>query len=85
MWRNTGFTAVQEDAVTIWMDYAGFADYWDPIAAGEGTLGRYVSALAAPLRDTLEAHIRDAYEGGEADGPRSFAATAFVCRGVRPP
>jgi ubiquinone/menaquinone biosynthesis C-methylase UbiE len=83
LWRETGFSAVQEDAVTIWMDYAGFADYWDPIAAGEGTLGRYVSALAAPQRDTLEAHIRAAYEAGEADGPRSFAATAFVCRGIR--
>jgi hypothetical protein len=84
LWQQIGLTDVEESAVTIWMDYPDFADYWGPLAAGEGTLGRYVSGLSGTARATLEAHVRAAYENGEPDGRRSFAATAFVCRGTRP-
>ena len=83
LFRQLGLSEVQEDAVTIWMEYANFADYWDPLVAGEGTLGRYVSALPAAQRDVLGGHLRTAFSDGEADGPRSFAATALVCRGVK--
>ena len=83
MWRAAGLSEVREDAVTIFMDYANFADWWNPIAAGEGTLGRYVSALEEDQRDRLRDHLRPAYELGDGDGPRSYAATALVCRGVK--
>ncbi len=83
LWRNLGLRDVVEDGVTIWMDHADFADYWGPIAAGEGTLGGYVTGLADDARATLERHVREAYEAGAPDGPRSFAATALVCRGTR--
>ncbi|MGI4946443.1 MAG: class I SAM-dependent methyltransferase [Janthinobacterium lividum] len=83
MWQAAGLCDVREDTVTIFMDYADFLDWWEPIVAGEGTLGRYVSAMAAGERDGLERHLRTAYEAGSPDGPRAFAATAFVCRGVR--
>ncbi len=84
LWRSAGLTDVVEDSIAIWMDHPNFADYWAPIAAGEGTLGKYVSSLAAPGRDQLEHHLRTAYENGQPDGPRSFAAVAWVCRGVVP-
>ncbi len=84
LWRSLGLRDVKEDAITIWMDHADFDDYWGPIAAGEGTLGGYVTALAEAARATLERHVRKAYEAGAPDGPRSFAATALVCRGTRP-
>ena len=84
MWQDVGLQDVVEDTVTIWMEHANFADYWDPIAAGEGTLGRYVSAMSDDKRTELQHHLRIAYELGEPDGPRSFTATAMVCRGIRP-
>ena len=83
MWQAIGLSEVQEGAVTIFMEYADFADWWDPIAAGEGTLGRYVSALPDDQRDRLRDHLRPAYEAGDVDGPRAYAATALVCRGVK--
>jgi SAM-dependent methyltransferase len=84
LWRTTGLTDIVEDSITIWMDFPDFADYWAPLAAGEGTLGKYVSALAEADRTRLERHLREAYENGQPDGPRSFAAVAWVCRGVVP-
>ena len=83
LWAQAGLADVREDAVTIWMEFADFADYWAPLVAGEGTMGRYVSALAPGPLAVLEGHMRAAYESGAPDGPRSFAATALVCRGVR--
>ncbi len=83
LWQGLGLSYVREDAVTIFMDYADFSDWWDPIAAGEGTLGGYVSALPDSERDRLQHHLYAAYRAGERDGPRSFAATAFVCRGIK--
>ena len=83
MWRDLGLSNIREDAVTIFMEYAGFDDWWEPIQSGEGTLGHYVAALAEGERDRLRQHLRPAYLAGAADGSRSFAATASVCRGVK--
>ena len=65
----------------IRMDYLSFDDYWQPIAAGEGPLGKYVAGLEAGKREAVDAALRAAYEAGEPDGPRSFASVAWACRG----
>jgi 16S rRNA A1518/A1519 N6-dimethyltransferase RsmA/KsgA/DIM1 with predicted DNA glycosylase/AP lyase activity len=41
-------------------------------------------ALDAAERARLEAAMRDAYQAGRPDGPRSFANVAWACRGVAP-
>lgn len=84
LWTRQGLQRVEESFLTIWMDFDDFADWWAPIEAGEGTLGKFVAGLPEARRRTLERHLRAAYESGEPDGPRSFAASAWVCRGVVP-
>ncbi len=79
-----GLTNVEETSLTIRMDYRSFSDFWEPIAAGEGPLGKYVASLPQDQRARTEAAVRAAFEAGEADGPRSFAAVAWACRGVVP-
>ena len=66
----------------IRMDYENFDDYWAPIAAGEGPLGKFVASLDATERARADAAVRDAYEAGRPDGPRTFANVAWACRGV---
>ena len=82
LFERVGLRDVAENAVTIWMEFADFMDFWSPIAGGEGTLGKYVTGLDEGARARLERHLRAAYESGQADGARSFACTAQVCRGV---
>jgi ubiquinone/menaquinone biosynthesis C-methylase UbiE len=79
-----GLLEVVEQSLLMRMDYASFDDYWDPIAAGEGPLGKYISALDAGERVAVDAAVKAAYEGGKPDGPRSFAAVAWACRGIVP-
>lgn len=79
-----GLMNVTETQLMIRMDYESFDDYWAPIAAGEGPLGKYVAALDAAERARTDAAVRDAYEAGRPDGPRSFANVAWACRAVVP-
>lgn len=79
-----GLLDVVEQSLLMRMDYASFDDYWDPIAAGEGPLGKFVSTLDAGERVAADAAVKAAYEGGKPDGPRSFAAVAWACRGIVP-
>jgi hypothetical protein len=81
---DNGLLEVEQASLVIRMDYQSFDDYWEPIAAGEGPLGKYVAALAPAQRTEIDAAVRDAYEAGQPDGPRSFAAVAWACRGVVP-
>jgi hypothetical protein len=75
---------ITETQLMIRMDYPSFEDYWAPIAAGEGPLGKYMAALDATERARTDAAMRDAYEAGRPDGPRSFANVAWACRGIVP-
>ena len=77
-----GLADVSETELMIRMDYRSFDDFWAPIAAGEGPLGKYVAALDAAERARVDAAVRDAYEAGRPDGPRSFANVAWACRGI---
>ncbi|MEP9379948.1 class I SAM-dependent methyltransferase [Aquabacter sp. CN5-332] len=79
-----GLAEVEQTSLLIRMEYENFADYWEPIAAGEGPLGKYAAGLDPARRAKAEAAVRAAYEAEQPDGPRSFAAVAWACRGVVP-
>lgn len=79
-----GLVDVTETQLMIRMDYESFDDYWAPIAAGEGPLGKYVATLEGAERARTDVAMRDAYEAGRPDGPRSFANVAWACRGMVP-
>jgi ubiquinone/menaquinone biosynthesis C-methylase UbiE len=81
---SQGLADVTETELMIRMEYQNFDDYWAPIAAGEGPLGKFVAALDVAERTRTDAAVRDAYEAGRPDGPRSFAHVAWACRGIVP-
>lgn len=82
-WSGMGLREVEQTGLTIRMEFASFADYWEPWLGGQGTVGAYVLSLDSEKRRRVEHHLRLAYLAGD-DGPRSFAATAWAVRGVRP-
>jgi ubiquinone/menaquinone biosynthesis C-methylase UbiE len=83
-WREAGFDDVREDYLTIRMEYADFADYWKPVTGRDGPLAAYVNALGDAPRERFRTALLAAYCGGEADGPRSFAASAWAVAGTTP-
>lgn len=79
-----GLRDITETQLLIRMDYQRFDDFWAPIAAGEGPLGKFMSTLDATERTRIDIAVRAAYEAGKADGPRSFVSVAWACRGTVP-
>ncbi len=83
-WRAAGLTDVTESELTIRMEFPDFADFWSPFDGKDGPFAAYVGTLDGPRRETLKAAVRRAYLDGDADGPRSYAATAWTVKGVVP-
>ncbi len=82
-WTELGLCDVVQDYATIRMDFDSFEDFWRPFLGRTGPVGGYIAGLPEARRAALRSHLRAAYEAGDPDGPRSFAATAWVCRGRR--
>ena len=78
--EQAGLTQIQSTELTIRMDFANFETYWDPMAAGEGSLGEYIANLDPDATAKLKSCVHEAYLAGAEDGPRSFTATAWACR-----
>jgi len=80
----TGLSDVHAASLTIRIEYADFADYWEPIRNAQGPVGDYVKRLPPDQLETLAKAVQRAYLSGAPDGPRSMAATAWAARGAVP-
>ncbi len=83
LWTRVGLRAVEKSSLTMRFEFRSFADYWEPYLGGQGSAGPYLAGLDAKKKALIERHVRLAYLAGREDGPRSYAATAWVVRGVR--
>jgi SAM-dependent methyltransferase len=84
LWREAGLGAVERGSITIRMEYADFADYWEPLLGGQGPVGAYVAGLSPEQRQLIRERVRLSYLSGAPDGPRSMTATAWAVRGTVP-
>jgi SAM-dependent methyltransferase len=82
LWTEIGLIQAESRSLTIRMDFADFADYWDPLLGGQGPVGTYVAGLPPDQAMKVREQVRRAYLSGAPDGPRSMAATAWAVRGI---
>jgi SAM-dependent methyltransferase len=83
-WREAGLLDVVDGMLTIRMDFTSFADFWAPAEGKDGPVADYVGTLGAETREELRDTVKLAYLDGERDGPRSYAAVAWVVKGKVP-
>lgn len=83
-WHNANLRNVVGGMLTIRMDFAFFDDFWTPNTGKDGPIADYVGTLDVEAKAKLQHMVERAYLDGEADGPRSYAATAWVVRGTVP-
>jgi SAM-dependent methyltransferase len=82
LWRAAGLRDVKEGQITIRMDFANFADYWEPAIQG-ALLPGLLHGLSPEWHERVRRAVESAFLVGDPDGPRSFAATAWVVAGMR--
>ena len=66
---------MREASPTIRMEFAGFADFWEPLTRS-GQFGVFFRTLPPERQRAIRDKVEAAYLTGDPDGPRSFAATA---------
>ncbi|PUB09498.1 class I SAM-dependent methyltransferase [Yoonia sediminilitoris] len=81
--RSAGFAEVQAGEIHIRTEFASFEDYWSPFDGTDGPIPSYLSKRSPELKNQIKDAVRDAYLDGEADGPRSYVATAWIATGRR--
>jgi ubiquinone/menaquinone biosynthesis C-methylase UbiE len=84
IWHRVRLTEVAQTTLTIRMDFADFDDYWQPLESRDGPAGQYLATLPNEARTALRERVERGFLGNRPDGPRSFAATAWACRGTVP-
>jgi SAM-dependent methyltransferase len=82
--KAAGLTDVVQDMLTIRMDFSSFEDFWAPMEGRDGPFADYVRTLTPEGKALFRDKMRLAYVDGEANGPRSYAATAWVVKGNVP-
>ena len=83
-WKAAGLTGVAQDMLTVRMDFESFGDFWAPLEGSDGPYAEYVRTLSPQAKAVLRDKVQLAYVDGDADGPRSYAATAWVVKGNVP-
>jgi SAM-dependent methyltransferase len=83
-WTDAGLLEVRVDALTIRMDFTSFDDFWMPHEGRDGPIADYLGTLQTELKHKVRHAVQSAFLDGEADGPRSYAATAWAVRGTTP-
>jgi len=75
-----GINDVETTSLIVRMEYASFADYWEPLLGGQGPVGAYAASLAPEMSARIQDAVRAAYRSGAPDGPRSLIAAAWAVR-----
>jgi SAM-dependent methyltransferase len=84
LWTKVGLEDVREQALSIAMNFASFADYWDPFLLGQGPAGAYVRTLDEKEREALRREVKDRLGVRDEDAPFELPARAWAVRGVAP-
>jgi SAM-dependent methyltransferase len=84
MWHDVGLVDVVEDMVTMRFGYENFDDYWTSLTNGDGPPRQFLSSLDTDDQTKLSEQMKHVFISGKPDGPRSFLAGAWICKGVVP-
>jgi len=84
-WRAHGLQRVEEQPLTIRLEFASFDDYWAPFLGGQGPAGAYVASLSDADRGALVDRLRRRLAGAaEHGGLLTLRARAWAVKGMRP-
>ncbi len=84
-WRENGLLEVEEQPLTVQLDFSSFDDFWTPFLAGQGPAGAHVASVSNEQRSELQRRLRRRLLGDGPDLPITLQARAWTVKGVVPP
>jgi SAM-dependent methyltransferase len=81
LWQEQALHGISTEPLAVDMDFASFADYWEPFGLGQGPAGAYLAQLAPHIRDAIARELRHRFIGDTGDRSFSIPARAWAIRG----
>jgi ubiquinone/menaquinone biosynthesis C-methylase UbiE len=78
LFAAAGMRDIEETALSIQREHAGFEEWWEPYTGGVGPAGTYVQALSTQQ----QAELRDRCRALLPDGPFVLVSRAWAARGL---
>jgi ubiquinone/menaquinone biosynthesis C-methylase UbiE len=75
---DAGLKSVEETALAVQVEHAGFDEWWEPFTLGVGPAGAYLEALDAERREQLRERCAEGFPAGGF----TVSARAWAARGV---
>lgn len=85
LWKQAGLRNVSEKPLEIAMDFASFADYWDPFLLGQGPAGAYVRTLPDDRLQALRKAVKRRLSVASETDRFTLPARVWAVRGIVPP
>jgi SAM-dependent methyltransferase len=80
-WREVGLIDCREGEIAIRTNFECFDDFWTPYEGDDGVIPAFLRTVSLETQEQVKDAAHRAYTGGADDGPRSYAATAWVATG----
>jgi hypothetical protein len=80
LWRDAGLREVEDEVLTVSVDYPDFAELWESFLGASGPIGVRVASLDESRRDAVAAGLHERL--GSPDGPFTLTAKAWYAAGI---
>jgi SAM-dependent methyltransferase len=84
LWTSGSLVKVDEQPLDITLQFASFADYWEPFLLGQGPAGAYVRALDGDRLGALRNEVKRRLSVASESAPFALPARAWAVRGTVP-
>jgi SAM-dependent methyltransferase len=82
LWRQVGFTNVQEETFTVPIRFASFGDFWTPFLLGQGPAGACVASLPPHDQAELAQRLQRRLVRAAPEHPIEIQARAWAVKGT---
>lgn len=82
LWQAHGLQEVEEQPLTIDLDFSSFDDFWQPFLHGQRPAGVYAASLSEAGQRALQSRLRGCLLNGRDDGGFTLRARAWAVRGA---
>jgi len=84
LWKSNGLERVREQPLEITMQFASFADFWEPFLLGQGPAGAYFRNVEAGRRAAVREEVKRRLAVRSEEAPLSLPSRAWAVRGTVP-
>jgi SAM-dependent methyltransferase len=82
LWTECGLKQVEEDYLSVSLEFGSFEEFWLPYLEGQGHAAAYVKSLSPDQQQSLRSRLYRNIFGAKAEGPFTLRAQVVAVQGI---